>query len=397
MNPKKPLEIYVHIPFCTQKCLYCDFLSFPLSAEQQQCDCYMNALLEEIKYTHQMVNIIEEYEITSVFIGGGTPSAIDEVYIRKILCELRSFYMIAPDAEITIEANPGTLTAEKLKAYWEAGINRLSIGLQSADDKELKRLGRIHTYEEFLENYMLARQTGFTNISIDLMTALPGQTMKDLERTLNQVISLRPEHISAYSLIIEENTPYASLYSEADLPSEELDREMYAATGRILEEDGYHRYEISNYARKGFECRHNSGYWRRVPYLGFGLGASSLFEETRWKNEANMKQYISQIMQKHQPARREKDQLTQKQQMEEFMFLGLRMTGGIRYCEFERAFGKEPETVYGQQISRLIKDELLEKTGENKGKSAGKDDPTGIKLTERGLDLSNYVFSFFIL
>ncbi|MDO5572825.1 MAG: radical SAM family heme chaperone HemW [bacterium] len=396
MNPKKPLEIYVHIPFCARKCLYCDFLSFPLAATQQLYQRYMSALLGEIRYAPRMVNITSEYEITSVFIGGGTPSIVDEVYINKILCELRSLYVVAADAEITLEANPGTLSANKLKAYREAGINRLSIGLQSADPEELKRLGRIHTYEEFLKNYTLARRTGFTNISVDLMTALPGQTMEDLEKTLDQVVSLQPEHISAYSLIIEENTPYALLYSEADLPSEELDREMYAATGRILAEAGYHRYEISNYARKGYESRHNSGYWRRVPYLGFGLGASSLFEETRWKNEAGMESYISQITQEHQPARYEKEQLTQKQQIEEFMFLGLRMTEGIRYCEFKRVFGKEPEAVYGQQIHRLIGDGLLERTGENRDRTTEKDDTAGIRLTARGLDLSNYVFSFFI-
>ena len=397
MNPKTPLEIYVHIPFCARKCLYCDFLSFPLSTAQQLYHRYMSALLEEIRYAPQKVNITSNYEITSVFIGGGTPSIVDEVYINEILCELRSLYVIAEDAEMTLEANPGTLSESKLKAYREAGINRLSIGLQSADPEELKRLGRIHTYEEFLESYTLARRTGFTNISVDLMTALPGQTMKDLKKTLDQVVSLQPEHISAYSLIIEENTPYAALYSEADLPSEELDREMYAATGRILAEAGYHRYEISNYAKKGYESRHNSGYWRRVPYLGFGLGASSLFEETRWKNEAGMESYISQIMQEHQPARYEKEQLTQKQQMEEFMFLGLRMTEGIRYCEFERAFGKKPEAVYGPQISRLIGDGLLERTGENRDRNIGQDDTAGIRLTARGLDLSNYAFSFFII
>lgn len=390
----QPLEIYVHIPFCVRKCLYCDFLSFPVgevcrcTSDGVQCDAYMEALLKEIRYTSRMVNIKQNYEVCSIFIGGGTPSLINEVYITKTLCELRSFYAIAEDAEITIETNPGTLTAEKLRAYRQAGINRLSIGLQSANDAELERLGRIHTYADFLHSYQLAREAGFTNISIDLMTALPGQTMQDLQATLREVIALKPEHISAYSLIIEEGTPYAQLYSEDDLPPEEEDRDMYEMTRQMLAEAGYHRYEISNYARSGYESRHNTGYWKRTPYLGMGLGASSLFEECRWKNEENPEAYINELSLGTPPKRYEEQQLTTRMQMEEFLFLGLRMTEGIRAAAFEALFGRTLEEVYGEQIRMLTEEGLL--------KGFTDDFSAGIRLTLRGLDLSNYVFAQFI-
>ncbi len=430
--PVRPLEIYVHIPFCARKCLYCDFLSFPVgqpaedfaegcaevtgaapaesieSDMQSQCHAYMQALYQEIRYAAGLVDITQKkktslpknsyssqspdeeaaYEVQSVYIGGGTPSLINEGYITKILCELRSFYTISSDAEITIEANPGTLTAVKLQAYRQAGINRLSMGLQSANDEELRRLGRIHTYEDFLESYRLAREAGFTNISVDLMTALPGQSMGELCRTLEQVTALQPEHISAYSLIIEPGTPYEKRYSQADLPPEEEDRAMYEMTRQCLEEAGYHRYEISNYARAGYESRHNMGYWKRTPYLGLGLGASSLLRECRWKNEADLTAYIRELSEGKLPCHYEEQSLTERMQMEEYLFLGLRMTAGIQAAEFERLFHRRLEDVYGTQINTLVQEQLLERFDD--------DGVNGIRLTLRGLDLSNYVFVQFL-
>ena len=264
-----PMEIYVHIPFCIKKCDYCDFLSGP-SGPKKQAD-YVDALLEEI-------NAAEEGKgrsVSSVFIGGGTPSVLDERFIGEILNHIRRKFQIADHAEITIEVNPGTADRNKLQAYRTYGINRLSIGLQSPDDRELKILGRIHNYEQFLETYRSARDAGFDNINIDLMSAIPDQTYEGWIHNLRTVAGLEPEHISAYSLIIEEGTPFAS--RTLSLPDEDTEYNMYEATVQILREYGFEQYEISNYAKKGRECRHNVGYWIRQDYLGFGLGASSLY------------------------------------------------------------------------------------------------------------------------
>lgn len=393
MNHKQPLGIYLHIPFCVQKCLYCDFLSFPVgktteqSAEQKKCQNYMEALLMEIEHASKMIDITS-YEIQTIFIGGGTPSLINEDYITKTLCKLNELFSVSDHPEITIEANPGTLTESKLHSYRNAGINRLSIGLQSTQNEELRRLGRIHTYEEFLESYQMAREAGFENINVDLMTALPGQTMEDLKENLERVIALHPEHISAYSLIIEEGTPYAKLYQEEDLPPEETDREMYAMTGSMLAAAGYHRYEISNYALDGYESRHNTSYWKRIPYLGLGLGASSLMNETRWKNEDRLEAYIEEIQQGNLPRHFEVEKLTTQAQMEEFMFLGLRMLEGVSSVEFERTFGKSLQEVYGRELNAMISEGLLICYDHHQD--------LFYCLTLRGLDLSNYVFEQFL-
>ena len=285
----KELELYLHIPFCVKKCNYCDFLSAP--AEEETRAAYVDALLEEIRGFEDP----EDYEVVTVFFGGGTPSILPGQEIFRIMEALREKFSFRKGAEITLEANPGTVDKEKLSCYKKAGINRLSFGLQSADAEELKKLGRIHTWEKFLESFQLAREAGFSNINVDLMSALPGQTKESWEKTLRQVLALQPEHISAYSLIIEEGTPFYQLY-EKDverrdageepelLPSEEEERAMYEATGRILKEQGYLHYEISNYAKPGRECRHNLGYWQRRDYLGFGLGASTLLNPVRYKN-----------------------------------------------------------------------------------------------------------------
>ncbi len=329
-------EIYIHIPFCKRKCAYCDFLSFP-GSESQQRD-YVNALLAEIQTEP------EGGSVSAIFFGGGTPSLLDATEIQRIMEVLKEKYDLTEDAEITIEANPGTLDREKLEIYRKAGINRLSLGLQSAHNQELQTLGRIHTWEEFLESFQLAREAGFSNINVDLMSALPGQSPDDWRDTLKKVADLNPEHISAYSLIIEEGTPFYDKYEQEEeqreagnscklLPTEEEERQMYYDTEKLLQAAGYHRYEISNYAKAGRECRHNCGYWRRVDYRGFGLGAASLIREVRFTNTRSLEEYLNRDF-----LRREEEILTTQAQMEEFMFLGLRLCIGISIKEFEKKF-----------------------------------------------------------
>ncbi len=383
---EKILELYVHIPFCVRKCSYCDFLSAPADADTQQE--YVRNLLSEIEKKGVRC---ADYEVTTIFFGGGTPSILKAGWIADILEEIYRNFRVSERAEITIECNPGTLSFEKLSIYKSAGINRISVGLQSALDTELKELGRIHTYEDFLKSYDLIRKTGFLNVNVDLMSALPGQTLKSYEQTLGQVLALRPEHISAYSLIIEEGTPFYEKY-EADellrekgeeprlLPSEETERMMYERTKELLWQHGYERYEISNYAKRGYACRHNIGYWRRENYLGFGLGSASLLENVRFHNTTELAAYLNGDFGEY-----DSEQLKKKDQMEEFMFLGLRMTSGISRREFEQAFGITVEAVYGAVLEQQMKDGLLKKENGR------------IFLSERGLDVSNYVMSQFLI
>ena len=382
----KSLELYVHIPFCVRKCEYCDFLSAPAGADTQQ-EYVRNLLLEiEQKGVH-----CTDYEVTTIFFGGGTPSILKAGWIADILDAIHRNFKVRKDAEITIECNPGTLTFEKLSIYKSAGINRISVGLQSASDAELRELGRIHTYEDFLKSYDLIRKKGFSNVNIDLMAALPGQTLKSYEQTLRRVLALQPEHISAYSLIIEEGTPFYEKY-EADellrekgekpqmLPSEETERLMYERTKELLLAHGYERYEVSNYARRGYACRHNIGYWRRENYLGFGLGSASLLENERFHNTTDLTDYLGGDYLAY-----EQEKLDKKSQMEEFMFLGLRMTDGISTECFRQTFGLTVELVYGPVLEQQIADQLLRK------------EDGRIFLTERGLDVSNYVMAQFLL
>lgn len=383
IKKKKELELYVHIPFCIQKCKYCDFLSSPAGKEVQ--DAYMSALCQEIKEKGEYYS---EYQVISVFVGGGTPSAINPEWIRKVMELVRSGYDLADDAELTIEINPGTVKRESLEIYKEAGINRLSIGLQSADNEELKTLGRIHTYEQFLESFSLAREVGFENINVDIMSALPGQSFASYAETLTKVtgLNLPPEHISAYSLIVEEGTPFFEAYEAGALvlPSEETERKMYEFTGKFLREKGYERYEISNYAKKGRECRHNVGYWERRDYLGFGIGAASLINGCRFSNTSSREKYIENPCK----AQEEVQQLTVEEQMEETMFLGLRMTKGVSEKQFEENFGFSLTQVYGKEIQKHLKNGLLQRKqvcGEYY-----------VSLTEKGMDVSNYVMADFL-
>ena len=371
-----PMEIYIHIPFCIRKCDYCDFLSGP-SGPEEQAD-YVQALLREI----QAVEVGEGRSVSSIFIGGGTPSVLDERLLGDILREIRNRFKMEEDAEITIEVNPGTANIGKLQAYREMGINRLSIGLQSPEDRELKILGRIHNYGQFLETYQEARTVGFDNINIDLMSAIPDQTYEGWVKNLRTVAELEPEHISAYSLIVEEGTPFAA--RKLNLPDEDTEYNMYEATAQILKEYGFEQYEISNYARKGRECRHNVGYWTRQDYLGFGLGASSLYGKERFANTADMKKYLESS--KNPEKIREKEpSLTREDEMAEFMFLGLRMTKGISKADFQRCFGCTIESVYGEVLEKYESMELLlEKDGR-------------IFLSREGIHVSNSIMAEFLL
>lgn len=370
MNNRKHLGIYIHIPFCLSKCNYCDFLSFPADVSRQEE--YFYALFKEID---TVLTKHPEYQADTVFIGGGTPSVVEEKWIKQIM-EL----IPGKKSEATIEVNPGTVTLEKLLAYKQSGIDRLSIGLQSLDDEQLRILGRVHNQADFYATFRAAREAGFSNINVDLMSGIPNQNLLSWQETLNQVMVLAPEHISAYGLIIEEGTPFYE--SCPGLPSEEEDRDMYRTTKEILSKQGYQRYEISNYAKEGFECIHNLGYWQRRNYIGFGLGAASMIDNVRFKNTENMEQYIS-ICKSGDLPREELQVLSMKEQQEEYMFLGLRMMKGINRQEFHDCFRCRPEEIYGHVIEKMANNGLVE-VGEN------------IRLTEEGIDVSNYVLADFL-
>lgn len=400
------LEIYIHIPFCVKKCDYCDFLSAPADLETKEK--YVEALINEIKLNK---NKMSEYVVDTVFIGGGTPSLLEENQISKIMSVLRDNCNMSENPEITIECNPGTITESKLLEYKKSGINRISFGLQSANDEELKSIGRIHNYAGFLESYNLARKCGFDNINVDLMSALPGQTLKSYEETLNKVVRLEPEHISAYSLIVEENTLMYYRVKKAQikginiLPDEESERKMYYLTNNILRSNGYRKYEISNYSKPGKECKHNIGYWQRKEYLGFGIGAASLYKENRYNNISDINKYIEVLTNNIKENSinnvgnssevenqvnilnsivKNLQQLTERDRMEEFMFLGLRMMEGVSMEKFERYFGKPYMEVYGKVQKRMEDKRFLI------------NDNGYVKLTEFGIDLSNYVMSEFL-
>lgn len=405
----KELELYVHIPFCVRKCCYCDFLSMP--ADNSLRRHYVDKLIEEIR---QNAPACSQYQVSSIFLGGGTPSILPGVQIAEIMEALRQNFTIGQEAEITLECNPGTITRQKLVFYKMAGVNRLSLGLQSARNQELQRIGRIHTFEEFLESFDLARKEGFSNINVDIMSALPGQALEDWMFTLKKVLEMRPEHISAYSLIVEEGTPFYEQYGEDELrrqqgetpfylPTEETERQMYELTRETLADKGYLRYEISNYAQPGRECRHNIGYWQLTPYLGLGLGSSSYLEQVRFSNTRSLEEYLDgkfhnlteilemakkqgkDLRSARSQAKTDICLLNQRQQMEEFMFLGLRMTAGISRKRFEEIFGRELGSVYGNTVRKLQQQGLLK---QNEGR---------VFLTEEGISVSNYALSEFLL
>ena len=385
------ISLYVHIPFCLRKCRYCDFLSAPQADIDRER--YVKALIREIK---TQKDCPAGRPVDTVFFGGGTPSVLSADQIGRIIDALREVFLILPDAEVSLETNPGTADFDKLSAFKKAGINRLSMGVQSMHDEELRLLGRIHTADQALEAFKTARAAGFDNINIDLMSALPGQTFDSWADSLRQAVEWRPEHISAYSLIIEPGTPFSALYETGELPplpDEETDRKMYHYTREYLAQHGYGRYEISNYALKGRECRHNSGYWTGHPYLGFGIGAASYVNGARFSNIPDFETYIvemekagipAEIEQVYEKVRTEIHSLTEQEKMEEFMFLGLRMTAGVKTSDFASRFGKSLDEVYGDVIRRHLAQGLLQRT------------PEGFCLTERGTDVSNYVMADYL-
>ena len=375
----KKLGLYIHIPFCVKKCDYCDFLSAP--ANQQVQMAYMDTLQKEMK---EKAIEYKEWCVDTVFIGGGTPTSVPYETIVRTMDTVKDVFSLCEDCEITMECNPGTVTKESLMAYRAAGINRLSIGLQSAEDDLLKKLGRIHTYDQFLQTFEWAREAGFTNINVDLMSALPNQSLLQYEDTLKKIVALNVEHISAYSLIVEEGTPFYKLYEadELSLPDEETERQMYYRTEQVLKEAGYERYEISNYAKKGYPCRHNIRYWEREHYLGLGLGASSLIDNVRFKNTDWLDEYL---LENKYMEKTEVQNLSENECMEEFMFLGLRMTDGVSKNKFKEIFGNFMEDVYGNTLTRLKEQELIQEEGDR------------IFLTKYGLDVSNRVFVEFLL
>lgn len=373
-NKEKPFEIYVHIPFCVKKCEYCDFLSFRADCALQER--YMRALLDEIDGLP-----LWQREVSSVFIGGGTPSLIKPEQLGSVADKLKKKFTFTPDAEITIEANPGTLTSAGLKCYKNYGINRLSLGLQSVSDQELKMLGRIHTFQEFQESYECARKEGFSNINVDLMFALPGQTCESWKSSLRTVAELGPEHISAYSLIIEEGTPFAA--RNLELPDEETEYQMYEDTAEVLKEYGYLQYEISNYAKKGFACRHNIGYWKRTDYIGVGLGAASLFEAERFSNTSDLDEYL-QLSSCPERIRKDCEQLSVRDEMTEFMILGLRMTEGVSEKEFVQQFGIHLMETYGNILNKYRHMGMIENNGDR------------WRFTRKGIHVSNRILADFL-
>ncbi len=373
----KELGIYVHIPFCKRKCAYCDFISF--SGKARLIEKYVEALKREI---NKCKISKEDYMVKTIYFGGGTPSFIESKYIVEILEAIKEKFNISKNAEITIEINPGTVTEEKLKDYYEVGINRISFGLQSTNSQLLKLVGRIHSYSSFLEGYNLARKTGFKNINVDLMIGLPVQTLKDVQKDLSRIIELNPEHVSVYSLIVEEGTRIEEKIKNKELylPSEKLERKMYWEVKKELEEAGYIHYEISNFAKAGYESKHNLSCWNQEEYLGFGLAAHSYFNNVRYSNTDDFEEYFdwpenSKIIHERQ---------TDEDKQKEFMLLGLRKIEGVAISDFKNKFIENPIYLYRETLNKLVTQGLIEV------------DIDSIKLTNRGIDLANLVWEEFV-
>lgn len=387
-------ELYIHIPFCVKKCNYCDFLSF--SADDEAKEKYVLALIQQIEQQSHLAamrdgNII----ISSIYMGGGTPSVLSQGQIARIMQTVYRCFDISEDAEVTIEVNPKTADIYKLEAMRQSGFNRISIGLQSSIDEELKMLGRIHNYDEFEECYVNSRKSGFGNVNVDIITALPNQSLDDIMSTISKVIRLRPEHISAYSLIIEPGTPFYKEYSSIDGPvvGQKLERQMYWACTDELARYGYNHYEISNYAQVSYEGHHNSGYWKRVPYIGVGLGASSLIYEKdaqtdqlnpkvskRFRNVSELGKYI-----KNPNLYEDEEYIDENDSMNEYAMLGLRMKKGIDIREFEQIFEVDFFERYKDVCNKYQKEKLIEITDDS------------VRLTRLGIDYGNYVFGGFLL
>ena len=381
---QKEIGIYIHIPFCAKKCIYCDFISF--ADKEYVIEKYIEALKTEIKMKSEENKL---QKINTIYIGGGTPSFVNSKYIVSIINAIKDEFSVNNNAEITIEVNPGTITKNKLEDYIKSGINRISIGLQSANNKLLKQIGRIHTYEQFLETYNLARSSGFKNINIDLMLAIPNQTIIDLEDSLNKVITLKPEHISVYSLILEPKTKLYNLVENGklELLDENIEREMYWNVKEMLEKNGYKHYEISNFAKQGYESKHNLNCWSQEEYIGIGLAAHSYLNNKRFSNTENMEQHINKFLSKDNIENNiitiHEEQILEEKE-KEYMLLGLRKIEGIKISDFKNKFIQNPIYIFRKELNKLVKEELI------------KIDENNIKLTKKGLDLANLVFEEFI-
>ena len=377
---KKDLGLYIHIPFCIKKCAYCDFLSW--SGDKDQKEEYVRDLEQEIR---SYKTFAADYQVSTVYFGGGTPSILETGQIERIMEALCQTFRIEKKAEITLEMNPGTAHKEKLDLYRQLGINRLSIGIQSVKNENLKLLGRIHTYEDFLESYHMAREAGFDNISGDLISSLPGQTLEEWKEELEILIRTPLEHLSVYQLIIEEGTEFYERYGEHEelLPDEETSREIYLWTGEYLENQGFRQYEISNYARAGKESRHNLRYWERKDYLGLGLGAASMIRNMRMSNTRDWEKYRTGCRDPRK-IREEVEFLEEPRQIEEFMFLGLRKTRGVSRKEFRRTFGKDLDLIYEKTLKKCLENGMLQESGDR------------IFLSEEGILLSNQIFADFL-
>ncbi len=386
---KKEIGIYVHIPFCIRKCYYCDFVSF--TNQEENIEKYIEAVIKEIESYE-----LEEYNVTTIYIGGGTPSSIESRYIEKILHKIKEKIINNEtkfnDIEITIEINPGTIDRKKLQNYEEMGINRLSIGLQSTNNEILKNIGRIHTYEEFLEGYILARSIGFDNINVDLMIGLPNQTIEKIKDSVEKVINLEPEHISVYSLIVEEGTKIENLLNmnKITLPEEELERNMYWYVKNKLELNGYIHYEISNFAKENKQSKHNVNCWEQKEYIGIGTAAYSYLNNIRYGNTSNIQKYIeTQDFKSKKELEKNKIRIidevqTLEDKKKEYMLLSLRKIEGVSIKKFKEKYVENPIFLYRKQLEKLVNENLLTIDGDN------------IKLTNKGLDLANLVWEEFV-
>lgn len=387
----KNIGIYIHIPFCKQKCKYCDFISF--QNKENMIEQYFQCLQMEIEeksedYKEEIVNgKYQKIGVDTIYIGGGTPSFVDDFYIGEVLSKIKEHFKVKKDAEITIEINPGTITKEKLEKYFEYGINRISIGLQSTNDELLKMLGRIHTYSEFEETYNLAREVGFKNINVDLMIGLPKQTLADVKNSLNKIIKKSPEHISVYSLIVEEKTKMYDLIEKGELilPNEDIERNMYWMVKNSLEEAGYKHYEISNFSKPQKESKHNMNCWKQESYLGMGVAAHSYFNGTRFSNIENLKQYIDNYKNNesvHNIVFHENQE--KSSMMKEYMLIGLRKIEGVDITEFKNKFSENLLYVFRNELNHLVEIKLIEV------------DDNVVRLTPKGLDLANIVWEEFV-
>lgn len=387
---RKQIGLYIHIPFCKQKCSYCDFCSY--AEKQDLISKYIKCLLQEIKEVGSNNRVDFEngkddlFLVKTIYIGGGTPSLIESKYIVQVMEEIKSNFELDENTEITIEVNPGTVTLEKLEEYNRAGINRLSIGLQSTHEHLLKEIGRIHTYLDFLDTFRFTREAGFENINVDLMIGLPNQTLAEVQDSIEEIVSMEPEHISVYSLILEEGTPLFKKVEEGlELPDEELERKMYWTVKQILEANGYNHYEISNFAKQGYESKHNLDCWNQKEYIGFGVAAHSYTNGIRYSNIENLEQYIKN----YEEVKTEENLVFhEKQDMEamqkEYMLLGLRKIDGVSIQEFKIKFVANPVFLYHDKLEKLVNEDLVEIDGDQ------------IKLTNKGLDLANIVWEEFV-